>query len=125
MTELHRSDFLKLAKEAFPELRSELNKQYGLLHLEMHTFCDFVQLAIDSDDRATVSRAFQLCDQLLKGGNSDLVNALTVSLLEHLNFEDGHKSRSWAKALMSPVLAKQHQAIVEYNRERLARKKTP
>jgi hypothetical protein len=118
MPALHRSDFLALAKRAFPQLREDLNKQYGLLHLEMHAFCDFVQRAIDSHDTATVTKAFQLSEELLQGGNSDLVNAITVSMLEHLNFEDGKTARAWARALMPANLAAQHRAIIEYNRKR-------
>jgi hypothetical protein len=51
MTALHRSDFLKEAKGLFPELRDPLNREYGLLHLEMHAFCDFVRQRTDSGDK--------------------------------------------------------------------------
>ena len=122
MTRLHRSEFLRQAKELFPDLRPALNREYGLLNLEMHVFCDFVQAAIDAGDRERVTKAFAFCGKLLAQGNSDMVNALTVSLLEHLNFEDGQKPRSWARPLMSPALAKQHQHIVQYNRERASKK---
>jgi hypothetical protein len=73
MTALHRSDFLKEAKGLFPELRDPLNRQYGLLHLEMHAFCDFVQQRIDSGDKSRVIPAFQFAERLLKNGNSDLI----------------------------------------------------
>jgi len=124
MTRLHRSEFLREAKALFPSLRPALNREYGLLHLEMHAFCDFVQGAIDAGDRQTVAKAFTLCTKLLTEGNSDMVSALTVSCLEHLNFADGQIPRSWAKDLMPPALAKQHQGIVEYNRKRASKKRS-
>jgi len=114
-TPLHRSDFLREAKTLFPSLKEDLNKQYGLLHLEMHAFCDFVQTAIDQGDRSTVAQAFNFSARLLAEGNSQLVNALTVSMLEHLNFEDGKVQRSWAQVLMPQTLAAQYRVIVEYN----------
>ena len=114
-TPLHRSDFLREAKTLFPSLKEDLNKQYGLPHLEMHAFCDFVQTAIDQGDRSTVAQAFNFSARLLAEGNSQLVNALTVSMLEHLNFEDGKVQRSWAQVLMPQTLAAQYRVIVEYN----------
>lgn len=124
MTKLHRSVFLKEAKSLFPELRGELNRQYGLLHLEMHVFCDFVQRLIEKGEEHRVIQAFQFAERMLRDGNSDLVNALTVSFLEHLNFEDGKVQRAWAHKLMPQSLAQQHAAIVEYNRAHHARDAT-
>ncbi len=121
MARLHRSDFLASTKAAFPELRDRLNQEHGLLHMEMHVFRAFIQDAIESQDHATVIKAFQLCDQFLQGGNSNLVNAVAVSLLEHLNLEDGKVPRAWAHALMPTAVSEQHAAIVEYNQQFLAK----
>ena len=112
MTRLHRSLFLKEIKESFPELRDDLNQQWGLLHLEMHAFYRFVQSRIDDEDRGSVDKAFQLADKYLRKGNADLVNALSVSFLEHLNFEDGRAKRSWARSHMTSALLKQYEMIM-------------
>jgi hypothetical protein len=47
MEDLHRSIFPKELKSAFPQLKDDINTQYGLLHLEMHVFADFAQRCIN------------------------------------------------------------------------------
>jgi hypothetical protein len=113
-SELDRSVFLREAKALFPALREDLNGQYGLLHLEMHAFCDFVQRLVDSHDERGVVQAFQFAERIANTGNSALTNALAVSFLEHLNLKDGSVARSWAEALMPTSLAQQYAAAVEY-----------
>ena len=90
----------------------------------MDAFLRFVQAAIDSGDRETTLKAFQFAERLLREGSSDLANAVTVSFLEHLNLQDGKKPRRWAQELMPMFLAKQHRAILEYNRELHERRHT-
>jgi hypothetical protein len=111
---LDRSAFLREAKALFPALREDLNRQYGLQHLEMHAFCDFVQELVDRRDETGTLKAFQFAERIAKTGNGDLVNALAVSFLEHLNLEDGKVPRSWAKALMPSGLARQYDAMAEH-----------
>jgi hypothetical protein len=124
MTKLHRSDFLREAKALFPSLREDLNRQEGLLHLEMDVFYRFAQAAIDDGNRETTLKAFQFAERILRHGNPDLVNAVTVSFLETLNLEDGKKARRWAKGLMPALVARQREAILEHNRELQARRHT-
>jgi hypothetical protein len=115
MSALDRSAFLREAKALFPELRADLNSQYGLLHLEMHAFCDFVQKLVDGRDEKRVLQAFQFADHIGRSGNGDVVNALVVSFLEHLNLEDGKAQRSWAKGLMPPDLAREFAVAQTYH----------
>jgi hypothetical protein len=112
---LDRSAFLREAKALFPELREELNAQYGLLHLEMHAFCDFVQRLVDGRDEKKTLQAFQFAERLGRDGNNDLKNALAVSFLEHLNLNDAKVPRSWARALMPSSLAQQYASALEYH----------
>ena len=114
MSSLDRSAFLREAKALFPALREDLNQQYGLLHLEMHAFCDFVQGLVDRHDETGTLKAFQFAERIAKTGNGDLVNALAVSFLEHLNLQDGKIPRSWAKALMPSGLTRQYDALAEH-----------
>lgn len=51
MKKTHRSIFIKEVKEAFPDIKDTINAEYGLLHCEMHVFCDYVQKLIDSGDK--------------------------------------------------------------------------
>jgi hypothetical protein len=114
MSSLDRSAFLREAKALFPELRADLNSQYGLLHLEMHAFCDFVQKLVDDRDEIRTVQAFQFADRIGRNGNGDVVNALVVSFLEHLNLEDGKAQRSWAKGLMPADLAREYLVAQSY-----------
>jgi hypothetical protein len=117
MKKLDRSQFLKELKTAFPQLRSDLNQEHGLLHLETDVFTRFVQTLIDTGDKDTLVVALQIADNFLRNGNGKMVNALTVSFLEHLNFENGKVPRRWAWDCMTPVLKEQYQAVMEDNEE--------
>lgn len=98
---LDRSLFLRELKKAFPELRSAVNQEYGLLHLEIHAFRDFAQAAIDRGDEGTTVRAYMLAERFFVLGNNKMVNAIAVSFIEHLEFTKG---RSWAWQLLPAVL---------------------
>jgi len=54
MKKLDRSLFLTELKTAFPQLRSDLNQEHGLLHLETDVFTRFVQTLIDTGDKDTL-----------------------------------------------------------------------
>ena len=111
---LDRSAFLREAKALFPALREDLNQQYGLTHLEMHVFCDYVQGLVDRHDESGTLQAFQFAERIAKTGNGAMVTALVVSFLEHLNLEDEKIARSWAKALMPSDLARLYDSTAEY-----------
>lgn len=115
MSAFHRGEFLKELKQLFPEVRAQVNQQYGLLHLEMHEFEHFVNERVAKGDREAVAKAFQLIDRVLKEGNAELRNAAAVSFLEHMNFEDGHVARSWAAELMPPLVAECYEAVRQYH----------
>jgi len=118
MPKRHRSEFLKELKALFPQLTHELNQEYGLLHLEVHTFTRFVQSLIDAGEKEELVKAFQLVEKYMREGNAALANALGVSFLEHLNFTDGKVPRQWAEALLPPYLKAQYDDLMAYN-ERL------
>ena len=108
---LHRAVFLREVEQLFPEIREELNQQWGLLHLEIGVFCTFVRDRIDIGDNEAVQKAFTLADKYLREGNSSMVNAITVSFLEALNLEDGRVPRAWARKLLPPTLSKRLELI--------------
>ena len=100
MAALHRSIFLKELKETFPQLRARINAQYGLLHLEIHVFADFVQHAIAVGDRETVRFSLMMAERYYRGGSVQLSNAIFVSFLEHLDLREAR----WAWDLLGPSL---------------------
>ncbi len=123
MDKLHRSQFLKELRTAFPRLRNDLNQEDGLLHLEIGVFMRFVQTLIDTGDQDALVTALRIADRFLQNGNGQMVNALTVSFLEHLNFEDGKVPRRWAWECMPPALKERYQAIAKYNAELMRTKR--
>lgn len=102
MGSMHRSEFLKEARELFPEITASLDRQYGQLHPEMAVFGHFPQAAIDAGDRA---RVVQFAERMLERGNRGLANAVTESFLEDLRFEDRSAS---APGALRPVEALHH-----------------
>lgn len=100
MGNLHRSIFLKELKGTFPGLRAGINAQYGLLHLEMHVFLDFMQHAISLRNEKDVRLCFMLAEKYYKDGNDRLKNAIVVSFVEELNLHDA----PWAWQQMGAVL---------------------
>jgi hypothetical protein len=111
MKKSHRSIFLKEIKEAFPELVANINSEYGLLHLEMHAFLEFVQKQIERKNTEKVVLAFQLIERHFKYGNNALVNAIEVSFLEHLDLEKG----SWALKIMPTSLVAPYKQLRQYH----------
>jgi hypothetical protein len=102
----------------FPELvvvlHDEINE--GLLHLQVAEFSRVAQKAIDDGDKAKLAKIYVLFKFLFLNGSPELINALNVSFLEHLNVSDGKKKRAWAYAAMPPLMKKAFDEMAEYNR---------
>jgi hypothetical protein len=100
---LHES-IIKI-KNTFPELRSTINENGNLYYNSIGSFAKFTQEQIDSGDRIKLKLCYALARELMMNGNHDVINAIHVSYLEHLNFSDSKRNhRSYAMALMPPVL---------------------
>ncbi|MBH5367956.1 DUF7674 family protein [Bradyrhizobium glycinis] len=100
MGDLHRSVFLKELKNTFPDLRLEINAQYGLLHLEVGAFAGFAQRAITLGNAKDVALCFKLAEKYYRDGNYQSRNAIAVSFIEHLNLGNAE----WAWELLGPIL---------------------
>ena len=100
MGNLDRSIFLKEVKGTFPDLRDEINSQYGLLHLDVHVLADFVQRAIALGNAKDVALCFGLAEKYYRDGNDRMKNAIAVSFIEHLPLHDAQ----WAWDMMAPIL---------------------
>lgn len=108
----------KIEKE-FPHIAEELHDETwdGLIHLQISVFSRLAQSAIDSGDEPTFQRVGRLFLELFETGEPELVNALNVSFLEHLNFIDGKKDRSWAYKQMSKKMRLAFDTMGEHNRK--------
>lgn len=101
MAQTHRSEFLKAVKAAFPETAQPLNAWQGLLHLEMSEFRRFAQTLIDGGREDELKKCFEIVERFERTGNRGLRNAIDVSFVEDLEFNDTKKNkRSWAWQLL-------------------------
>ena len=100
-----RGTIASLARE-FPEIVQELQEQSlaGLFYLEMGCFQRYLQRQIDAENRAEVARCYEWLRKLMLYGDSEVQNAVGVSVLEHLNTSDGKANRRWALESMPPIL---------------------
>ena len=101
---MHRSEFLKLIKEALPELRDEINRQEGLLHFEVGVLRKRAQRAIYDGDRDVLCICFRLAEQAHKTGGKKLKAAIDQSFVEDLDFGTADNPRSWAWEMMPAQL---------------------
>jgi hypothetical protein len=107
-----------LIEERFPTLVDELHDEVieGLLHLQMGEFARFTQTAIDIGDKEAWEKIANVFLELWSNCDDSVTNALNVSFLEHLNFEDGKWQRQWAFKLMPKVMRNAWEAMDSYNR---------
>ena len=113
------TDFVRLALEAFPELREEFEYDEGLLHLQMHAFQRLTGRAIKGADWETFRRCVHLATELWERADPALENALNVSLLEHLEFEGSNGREAWGR--MTTALKRGWEEMDAYNKELAAR----
>jgi hypothetical protein len=89
----------------FPAVRDYVDSSMaGLFYLEMGCFGDYIQRQIDTGNRAELVRCYELLRKLMLYGDTEVQNAVGVSVLEHLSVRDGKVARQWALDAMPPVL---------------------
>jgi len=103
----------------FPHLREALRDEDwdGLLHLQMGVFADWAQKSIDAGHQEEWNQITNVFMDLWRDCTADVINALNVSFLEHLNFSDSKKQRSWAYAAMPEEMRKAWDEMEAYNRK--------
>ncbi|MEQ1620939.1 MAG: hypothetical protein ABL919_06000 [Methylococcales bacterium] len=107
-----------LIEERFPSLAEELHNEIieGLLHPQMGEFARFAQEAIDTGDKDTWEKITTAFLELWSNCDDSVRNALNVSFLEHLNFEDRRRQRQWAYQLMPRAMRSAWEEMESYNR---------
>lgn len=89
------TDFRRLALEAFPELHEEFEDYAGLLHVQMGAFARRTQQAKGEADWDSYSRCIAIVEQLWQRPDHDLLNAINVSFLEHIDFDGPRGPTAW------------------------------
>jgi hypothetical protein len=90
-----RADFERMALAEFPELREPFEWDDGRLHLQMHAFTRVAQRAKGEGDWDTYARCVRFAAELWRRPDADLLNALKVSFLEHLDFDGPRGPAAW------------------------------
>jgi hypothetical protein len=101
----------------FPAITDDLHDEIvdGLLHLQIGEFSHMAQDAIDSHDKDRWQAVAGVFMTLWRDCTPDVTNALNVSFLEHLLFNDGKVNRSWAYKAMPKPMRKAWDDMYEYN----------
>ena len=113
MNRIHRSIFLKELKEAYPDLKQELNTQDGLFSFEVNVFLEYIQNYIDREDIENTKILLSRVNRYFSNGNKALIESIRNGICEDVKFEDSKKHyRSWALKYLSPQLRKERESWV-------------
>jgi hypothetical protein len=93
---MDRSEFLRIVKTQFPNLRELINKEQGLLHFEVSVLRRHTQRAIYDGDKQTLAACFRIAEQAYKEGNRSLKVAIDTSFVEELDFITPQEHYEWA-----------------------------
>jgi hypothetical protein len=104
--------FVQLVVAAYPELGSGLAEDDGLETVQVGTFCEHTQAAIDRGDIDVVVTCFDIADRVVADGDDSMSNAIRVAFLEHLDFRGPHGKRAFEQ--LTPALRNGWNAINEY-----------
>ncbi|MEW4563661.1 hypothetical protein AB1K70_14100 [Bremerella sp. JC770] len=99
----------------FPQLSASLHDSIaeGLLHLQIAEFARLIQAFVDTHASQSLDTAYQLFVELYEQGSPALLNALNVSLLENISFDE--HDQHWAYDRMPPTMRTAYDDMVEYN----------
>ena len=89
---MDRSEFLRVIKDKYPNLKNAINKEFGQLHGEMNVFHNFAQDCLDRDDEVALVDCFNLAASIYIKGDKKLKNAIDVSFVEGFRFS----GKKWA-----------------------------
>lgn len=97
-----RNAFLHWSLSEFPELADDFDGESATMRLNwaFYRLRDAIQGAIDANAPVLLDRYFDVCERLLYDGNLKLIELLRSTVLEHLQFHDQRKRRSWALVRM-------------------------
>lgn len=114
-TPIDRDRFVALLAERFPEVAAQIGDiAAGLVHCEMDTVQRATNAAIRSGDLPTVLAHFEFVDEVIRGADAAVENAVIVSYLEGLDFRGVHGAA--ARKLLRPRLRTELDAQLEYLR---------
>jgi hypothetical protein len=99
---VNEQEFIAEVVAQTPSLLGSLRAEEGLFYRQVSAYRGYVQAQIDNGAANELRQCLSLIERALRLGNSEVTNALAVSCLEHLNFRDGKRNRSWALQHLQP-----------------------
>lgn len=118
-SKIDEPEFRRLLMVHFPELSEEIEGEEGLVHLEMGSLEGLANRCIKAGDLAHLKKIYEFIDDLARHQSEvhpDVINALHVSFLEGLNFENKSHGET-AKSMLTPAMRKMWEAQMEHNQE--------
>ncbi len=108
---------IRFIESRFPDLADDLHDKIadGLLHIQIGAFSKLAHYAIDSGDEVSWDQITDTFMRLWENCTPDVENALNVSFLEQLNFDNAKITRSWAYDKMPDVMRKAFDEMEAYN----------
>lgn len=109
---------IRYIESQFPVISADLHDEVveGLLHPQMGVFSRLAQSAIDEGDLELWRAITAVFMEVWRNCSPEVANALNVSFLEHLHFEDEKIARSWAYRAMPEQMRRTWDEMEEYNR---------
>lgn len=101
---VNEARFIELALAEFPNLADEFAEEEGLFHLQMAAVSHIAQAAIERNDIVTLKRCYSLLEEAAKSATDEVQNAIYVSFLENLTFDNSNYGAE-AKRLMPSILS--------------------
>lgn len=105
-------EFRSQVLASFPELEAECEEDPGLLHIHVGSLARVLTEAKDRGDWDTHARGIRIVDRLWERPDPSLLNALSVSFLEYLEFDGSQGQRAWE--LLTPPLQEGWTAMQQY-----------
>jgi hypothetical protein len=96
MSHRDRSQLLGDLKDAFPQIRDDLNAQHGELVFEVEVFRKLAQRAVFDGDRDLAAQCFSLAATYLAEGNANVRNIIDTCFVEPMEFGSPPNERRWA-----------------------------
>ena len=88
--------FFELITSEYPDLREALEEDGGLVTMQISTFHNHVQQAIDQGNFKVLDKSYKIACQILEHGDDGLKNAIHVSFLEHLDFRGPYGTKAFS-----------------------------
>ncbi len=112
-------EFRRLLLKHFPQVGEEIAGDEGLVHLEMGALRRIADKAIAAGDFESLRDAYEFVGDLARHSSEldpNVLNAIHVSFLEHLDFENKQHGTK-AKKMLPGVLLQMYEAQWAHNRQ--------